>query len=142
MPVTQGLSTSSWPCSCLWISELCARETKSCLCFLNVLVECLSRVTEQSHCCHRTNTAGLTQDRLLQGSCKLYARRGREAEQQRILLQDLVLWAPSQFVSGITKYQYPLMRNPKAGPSAYIPPSLTCAGSILFLFMFFLPLFI
>lgn len=51
-----------------------------------------------AHGCHRTNTAGLKQEGLPPGLCKLCAKPGRGEEQRRLLLQDLVLWAPSQLV--------------------------------------------
>lgn len=53
-------------------SQLCSRETESCLCFPRVLVEGLTRLSGGPALgCHRTNTAGLKQDVLLLGSRQL-----------------------------------------------------------------------
>lgn len=117
LPVTQGWSIRSWLCSCPRISLSSAPEKpRAASAFPGCLMSKLSWVAGRVHCCHRTNTAGLKQESLLLGSRIVRAKQGKEAEWQKMLFQDLVLFL--NLPNWMTEYQHLLMRNPTAAPKA------------------------
>lgn len=99
-------------------SQLCSRETKSCLCFPRVLVEGLTRLSGgPARGCPRTNTAGLKQD----GPCWARAncaKQDRKEEQ----------WTCSQLVR--LNHREPLTPDKKSDGGTQHPMSPSLRGPI------------